>query len=93
MPTVNRSAFGQSQQTKSAPDFWSLNRNSAFRANRSSFAITKVALAFLAQSRAAANWGLSSSVFLPLSTSENSRSSVPLCANPNHPGRANRKPV
>ena len=46
-PTVKRSAVGQSQATKSAPLFWSLKRNSAFRANRSSFAMTSVALCFL----------------------------------------------
>lgn len=40
IPTVNRSAFGQSHQTKSTPEFWSLRRNSTFRARRSDLAIT-----------------------------------------------------
>jgi hypothetical protein len=44
IPTVNRSAFGQSQQTKSAPLFWRRRRNSALRASLSNLAMTKVAL-------------------------------------------------
>jgi hypothetical protein len=72
IPTVNLSALGQSQQTKSIPLFWSLKRNSAFLANRSSLAITSRALCRLQYSNAAASWGRFSEVFFPVSTSENS---------------------
>jgi Protein of unknown function (DUF3102) len=47
IPTVNRSAFGQSQQTKSTPLFWRRKRNSALRASLSSLAMTNVALFLL----------------------------------------------
>ena len=43
MPTVNRSACGMSVAMKSTPESRRFSRNAAFRANRSSLAISKVA--------------------------------------------------
>ena len=48
---MNRSTFGQSQQTKSTLEFWSRRRNSAFRLSRATLSsISPVRLAGLMQS-------------------------------------------